>query len=100
ALEEEHHPGVVGEERADDLLDVRLHAVPQVARREEAALDKDLAEEPRRGVGRARLAQLREADRTDPQQALAEAVDALVRRGEDHLAAVQVDRLLVLAALE
>ena len=97
ALPEEHLPGAIGEERPHDLLDLRLHAGPQLARREEAALDQHPAELRARRVGLLRLAELLGRDHADPQQHLAQAVDLLVGGREDDLAAMDVDRLRVVA---
>ena len=50
ALPEQHGARAEREERAHDLLDLRLHAVPQIARRQEAELDQEAPERRRRLV--------------------------------------------------
>jgi hypothetical protein len=100
AFPEQDVSRVVGEERADDLLDLHLDPVPELTGRQEAALDQDLSEVPGRPVGAPGLLELFGRDAPGAQQAVSQTIERLVRGGEYHFAPVEIDRLLVIAVFE
>jgi hypothetical protein len=100
ALEEEHRARAEGEQRAHDLLDLELDALPDVLGRKEAEVDQIAAEGSRRAIDRLGLTVLLGADDAAPHETLAETIDALVGAREHDLAGVQVDALLGLPVLE
>ena len=95
AVPEVRETGGIREERSHDLLDLSLQTRPQLARREQAALDERLAEALAAAEAALGVAQLFERDRARADERVAESVDALVRRREDQFAAVHPDRLRV-----
>jgi hypothetical protein len=99
-LEEEHRARAEGEQRAHDLLDLELDALPDVLGRKEALVHQIAAKGSRRAIGRLGLTVLLGADDAAAHEALAEAIDALVGAREYDLARVQVDALLGFAVLE